>query len=77
MSANEYCAYLHARVERDEETPSLAVFYDDHYCRYFESHESTWVLHVSDETRREWKVAERQTVTIPKGLGRHIVRLAK
>ena len=76
MSANEYCGYLHARVERDNEAQpfAMAVTYDDHYCRHFASHESTWILHLADETRRNWKttVPERQTITIQKA-GRHLV----
>ena len=80
MTANEYSGYLHARV-KEESGPgkpfSLVVFYDDHYCRYFDSHESTWTLHLSDDMRRDLKVAgpEKQTVTIPKGLGRHVVQV--
>ncbi len=79
MTANEYSAYLHAVVERESEPGnafSLAVSYDDHYCRYFASHESTWVLHLSDEMWQNLKTTspERQTVTIPRGLGRHVVR---
>ena len=78
MSANEYCAYLHAQVKRDADTGgglSLVVDYDDHYCRYFASSTSTWTLHLSDETRHTMRTAvpERQTVRIPKGLGRHVV----
>ncbi len=82
MTASEYCGYLHARVEA-EDAPgpavSLVVDYDGHYCRYFASHESSWILHLSDETRRELKTAvpERQTVTIPKGLGRHVMRVGQ
>ena len=78
MTANEYSGYLHARIEKGNEPGkplSLAVFYDDHYCRYFASHDSMWTLHLSDDMRRELKAAgpEKQTVTIPKGLGTHVV----
>ena len=78
MTANEYSGYLHARIEREGQPGrplSLAISYDDHYCRYFSSHESTWALHLSDEMRRDLKAAgpEKQTITIPKGVGRHIV----
>jgi hypothetical protein len=78
LSANEYCGYLHARIERasDGSQPfSLAVNYDDHYCRFFANHESTWTLHLADETRRELKnaVPEKQTIHLPKGVGRHVV----
>jgi hypothetical protein len=78
MSANEYAGYLHARIEREDQPGrsfSLAISYDDHYCRYFSSHESTWILHLSDEMRKGVKAAgpEKQTITIPKGLRKHIV----
>ena len=78
MSANEYCAYLHAQVTREANDAgglSLAVNYDDHYCRYFAASPSTWTLHLSDETRHTLRTAvpERQFVRIPKGLGRHVV----
>lgn len=80
MTANEYSGYLHARIGREDQPSGpflLTVSYDDHYCQYFASHESTWVLHLSDETRRDLQAAgpEKQTVTIPKGLGKHIVRV--
>lgn len=76
LSANEYSGYLHAGIERaDGAALSFAVNYDDHYCRYFASHESVWTLHLTDQTRRGIKgdVPEKQTITVPKGLGRHIV----
>jgi hypothetical protein len=81
LSANEYSAYLHARIERDSDASapsSLAVLYDDHYCRYFESHGSTWTLHLSDETRRDMSpnTPEKRTIAVPKGLGRHVVQLS-
>ncbi len=80
MTANEYSGYLHARVESDTGTPGvLALHYDDHYCRYFADHASTWVLHLSDETRQALKnsTPEKRAVTIPKGTGRHMVRFAE
>ncbi len=81
LSANEYTGYLHARMERSSkagEPPAIAVNYDDHYCRYFATHESTWTMHLSDETRRQLGAAvpEKRTVTIPKGVGRHVVPAA-
>ena len=78
MSANEYCAYLHARTERAEESSStLALEYDDHYCRYFSSHESVWTLHLSDDQRSRFaaETPEKGRVTVPAGLGRHLVRI--
>jgi len=82
MSANEYCAYLHARVERDmsaADSLSLAVHYDNHYCRYFSSAQSTWMLHLSDEVRRSLapQMAEKQAVEIGMGLGRHVLRIPR
>jgi len=86
MTAGEYCAYLHAKVERDPAppaaglppVPALIVDYDEHYCRYFVSHASSWILHLSDETRRALKdsVPDRRTVELPKGAGRHRVSFA-
>jgi len=80
LTANEYSGYLHARVESDARTPdALALHYDDHYCRYFADHASTWVLHLSDEMRQALKnsAPEKRVVTIPKGTGRHIVHFAE
>lgn len=76
MTANEYSGYLHARAERDAESDAIAIRYDEHYCRYFADHTSAWVLHFSDEARGTFKnVPEKRTVVIPKGTGRHLVRL--
>jgi hypothetical protein len=80
MTANEYCGYLHARAQRDgESSGALVLHYDEHYCRYFADHPSTWVLHLSDDTRRELStsVPEKRAVTIPKGTGRHVVRFSE
>jgi hypothetical protein len=78
MSANEYCAYLHAGVRRgpsSREALALDIDYDAHYCTYFGSHPSSWTLHLSDETRRAlgMRLPEKQTVEIPKGTGAHKV----
>lgn len=81
MAASEYCGYLHARVELfpgGVGEPALRVIYDPHYCRYFAEHESRWVLHLSDETRKRLPGSppERRTVPIPKGTGSFLIRLA-
>ena len=65
MSANEYSAYLHAQVSGDAN--GLVLEYDDHYCRYFALHASSWTLHQAGAE------PEKRTVEIPKGLGRHTV----
>ena len=80
MTANEYSGYLHARIKREDQPGRpffLTVSYDDHYCQYFASHESTWVLHLSDKTREALNAAgpEKQPVAISKGLGMHIVHV--
>jgi peptidoglycan/xylan/chitin deacetylase (PgdA/CDA1 family) len=80
MTAGEYCAYLHSTVARDaspSESLTLSLTYDDHYCRHFDSHESTWTLHLSDELRSRLKLQqpEKQTVIVPRGLGRHILNV--
>ncbi|MFB3826589.1 MAG: hypothetical protein ACE15B_07455 [Bryobacteraceae bacterium] len=79
LSPDEYAAYLHAAVERDASAGpglTLAVHYDGHYCRYFGSHPSSWVLHLSDETRASLgpQAAEKQSITFGPGLGRRVVR---
>ncbi len=81
LSANEYCGYLHTQIELNKDTGgplSLALNYDDHYCRYFKSHKSTWTLHLADDIRAgfEKSVPEKQIITVPEGLGRHIVNVA-
>jgi hypothetical protein len=78
LSPDEYAGYLHATVEREISAGpelTLAVQYDDHYCRYFASHPSSWVLHLSDEARASLgpQVPERQAITLDPGLGRRLV----
>ena len=77
MTTDEYCGYLHAGIERTRptgDTLSLVVDYDRDYCRYFETHGSSWTLHLSDEQRRAPGVPEKRRIEIPKGLGRHVIR---
>jgi hypothetical protein len=80
MTANEYCAYLHARIERREAAGGELVFrihYDDHYCRRFGDVKSTWTLHLSDDLRRSLGPAlpEKQSIVVPKGLGEHTIKV--
>lgn len=82
MSASEYCGYLHARVretQKPDEILELSVHYGDHYGRYFDSHPSTWVLHLSDEFSQsvEATVPEKQVITLSPGVGDHSIRLKK
>ena len=76
MSANEFCAYVHSTVSAagpSRESLTIKIDYDPHYCEFFGSHPSRWVLHLSDETSRAMGLAEKQAVEIPKGIGRHLV----
>ena len=79
LTVAEYCGYLHAQVDRNltvENGLALRVGYDGQYCGYFEKHPSTWVLHLSDDTRAKLKPAlpERRIITLPPGLGSHPVK---
>jgi peptidoglycan/xylan/chitin deacetylase (PgdA/CDA1 family) len=76
MNGSEYSAYLHAKVHRAaSDSLQLAVDYDGHYCRYFQSRPSRWIVHLSDDTRRALKrqAPEKQVVEVPAGLGSHIL----
>jgi hypothetical protein len=80
VSANEYCAYLHARIEGGADAsgpPTFKLHYDDHYCRRFAQVPSRWILHLSDEVRKPLGAGtpEKQVVTIPQGLGDHHVQV--
>jgi len=85
MGLNEYCAYLHSRVENVPASGLHVRFdYDPHYCRHFARNASRWTLELSDrylkklgtkvflsidgKTERR-SLSERQTITIPPGVG--------
>jgi len=49
---NELVAYTHSEIEVTGGSAIHLLFnYDPRYCRYFDSHASTWTLHLSDEIR--------------------------
>jgi hypothetical protein len=80
LTANEYCGYLHTQVGRvkDKDQPlSLYLDFDEHYCQYFKSNSSNWTLHLSDHMRSFLKVnlPEKETITVPKGVGQHEVQV--
>ncbi len=77
MTASEYSAYLHAKVEGNG--TAMAIDYDPYYCRFFASAKSKWVLHLSDEVRRAAAPAapERQIIDIPAGAGRHTIPMGQ
>jgi hypothetical protein len=88
MGYNESCAYLHTDITcsgRNE----LNLFYDNHYCNYFEKKTSFWTLEVSDALRKRMgnnpliyidgdnsnsALGSRQKVEIPAGNGTHNIR---
>lgn len=74
MSANEYTAYLHAGIRGDPSEPlAFLLEYDEHYCRYFATHPSSWTLHVADRLRQPGE-PEKRLLELSPGLGRRSVR---
>ena len=90
MGFNETCAYLHTIIASPEKN-CIEIFYDDHYCKYFEKKPSLWTLELSDSFKKELgdrcsvsidgKVqtivpGSKQVLEIPAGLGTHRVEIA-
>lgn len=91
MGLNEYCAFLHSRVDIVPDGGlEMRLAYDPHYCRYFAKHPSQWTLELSprylkklgprasldvDGQVERHSVSARQTITIQPGLGTHSVHL--
>jgi hypothetical protein len=90
MGFNETCAYLHTIVASPQKN-CIEIFYDDHYCKYFEKKPSLWTLELSDSFREDLGVKtiisidgksgtavlrSKQVLEIPAGLGTHRIRLA-
>ncbi len=91
MGFNEACAYLHADVaETAPQGVTLALRYDDHYCKYFENHRSAWTLELSNRLREQLGAAAavridgrpmsvpagpKQLLDIPAGLGVHMIEI--
>jgi hypothetical protein len=92
MGFNETCAYLHSQISGSGENGlAVELYYDDHYCKYFEKKPSRWTLELSDELMEKLdsealvlvdgqsaniKPAPRQIITIPPGTGKHKIELA-
>jgi len=54
MSVNNYISYLHTEIKSsDADGWQLTFNFDKHYCAYFESHPSSWVLRFSDPFRQQ------------------------
>lgn len=91
MGFNEFCAYLHSRIDIVPEGGlDIRLEYDPHYCRYFAKNTSKWTLQLSERylkklgTRGALSIdgkveriafSERQTITIRPGVGTHSARL--
>jgi hypothetical protein len=91
MGFNEYCAYLHSRVEVVPGIGLAVQFdYDPHYCRHFAENPSKWTLQLSDRYLKklgtrvsiflddragQHSVSEQQIITIPPGVGTRSVHL--
>jgi len=82
---NEYCAYLHSRIEVVAgDGLDIRLEYDPHYCRHFAKNPSNWTLQLSDRYLKRFgatasvsldgkaerrSVSQRQTITIQPGVG--------
>lgn len=53
LSENAFSGYLHSKTSSLLSSLGFAFSYDDHYCKYFEDHESTWTLDLSDRALEE------------------------
>jgi hypothetical protein len=70
MSMDEWTGYMHTRLEaRAPTTDSVQIdfAFDDHYCRYFGVHTSTWTLHLSDELREDFNQVMGKVVKVVDG----------
>jgi hypothetical protein len=91
MGFNEYCAYLHSRIEV---VPAgglhLRLGYNPHYCRHFDKKPSKWTLQLSDRYLKKLgpkaslsiggkteqrSLSEQQSITIPPGVGTRNIHL--
>ena len=91
MGFNEYCAYLHSRIDIIPDGGLDIQFeYDPHYCRYFAKNPSKWTLQLSERYLKKLgtrgtlsidgkvehrSLSERQTITIRPGAGTHSARV--
>jgi len=89
MGYNEMCAYLHAEITNPGD--GLTLYYDNHYCAFFEKNPSFWTLEVSDSFRKkagenarlsiddktiDEALQPEQKVEIPAGTGLHNIKLS-
>ncbi|NOR67980.1 MAG: hypothetical protein GQ528_11555, partial [Woeseiaceae bacterium] len=88
---NEYCAYLHSRIEIVPTSGLKILFnYDPHYCAHFAGSPSMWTLELSERYQKKLgtkvsfsfdgktelrSLSERQSITIPPGIGTRSAQL--
>ena len=90
MGFNETCAYLHTIVSNPNGN-GIALFFDEHYCKYFEEHPSLWTLEFSEDLIKDLNenisvsidgkalkagLESSQVLEIPAGLGEHRIELS-
>ncbi|MBW7992128.1 MAG: hypothetical protein FVQ84_19230 [Planctomycetes bacterium] len=82
---NEYCAYLHSRIEVIPAGGLKILFnYDPHYCRHFTRNPSMWTLELSERYQKKLgtkvsfsldgktelrSLSQKQSIIIPTGTG--------
>jgi len=64
MSDNEFVAYLHAKPGASPSTLGFTFEYDDHYCKYFATHSSTWTLQLSDAMLAKFRDLGKIDITV-------------
>ncbi len=91
MGLNEFCAYLHSRIDIVPGAGlEMRLEYDPHYCRYFAKNPSMWTLQLSERYLKKLgaqgsvsldgeverrSLSERQTITLRPGVGTHSARV--
>jgi hypothetical protein len=92
MGLNEYVGYTHAKVfSAAEDSLTLHISYDLHYCMYFKDRPSQWYLLLSDWLAEKFKTAsiavddriliknadfsELLTIEVPAGTGTHSINI--
>jgi len=82
---NEYCAYLHSKIEVIPARGLKMLFnYNPHYCAHFVRNPSTWTLELSERYRKKFgkkvsfstdgktelrSLSQKQSITITPGIG--------
>jgi hypothetical protein len=96
ININEYIAYLHAKnsgslLTGRDPLLDLTVDYDAHYCSFFDTNPSRWILEISDWAREKMGkdlsvTVDGKTVpltrtpheiTVPAGIGEHHIKIGE